>query len=154
MDYTWRPGSRIRANAQAAGEQFERLAASEDGLTPFTVLEANTPEGTPLHDCFEWDNDEAAEKYRLHQAGHFIRCIAIKPVQSGTEQKITSVRAYFNVNGETYEPTIALVSEPSKRELLLKQAFHELAAFRQKYDSLKELKPVFDAAVKCMGEVI
>lgn len=152
LNYEWRPGSRVNANAQAVGQQFEQLAASEGGLTPATVLEANTPEGTPLHDSFEWNDTEAAEKYRLHQAGHFIRCIAIRPEATKEEPRPETVRAFFNVNAESFEPLTAIIAVADKKDALLRQAFAELDTFRKKYHALKALQPVFDAAVEVMAE--
>ena len=153
MKYEWRPGSRVKANAQAVGQQFEMLAASADGLTPQTVLDANRAKGTPLHDSFEWNNKEAAEKYRLSQAGHFIRCIAIRPDATEEDPKPQTVRAFFNVTAETYEPLAAIIAEPEKKDALLRQALDELSAFRKKYEMLKALQPVFDAVVSVMAEV-
>lgn len=153
LKYEWRPGSRVKANAQDVGRQFEQLAASEDGLTPRTVLTANTAPGTPLHDSFEWDDTEAADKYRLHQAGHFIRCIAICPEATEESPKPQSVRAFFNVNAESYEPLETIITVQDKKDALLRQALAELAAFQKKYSALSALQPVFKAFQEITEEV-
>jgi hypothetical protein len=37
-------------------------------ITAHAVLDAARPESSPIHDCFDWDDSEAAEKWRLEQA--------------------------------------------------------------------------------------
>lgn len=48
---------------------LEDLARQHNGaVTPQEVVEAARPETSPLHDYFEWNDNEAAQKYRLTQA--------------------------------------------------------------------------------------
>ena len=37
MVYEWKSGTRIKANAQESGELFEKLSATEEGLTAETL---------------------------------------------------------------------------------------------------------------------
>lgn len=156
MVYQWKSGSHIKANAQKAGEQFEQLVQTEDGLTPESVLNANRAEGTPLHDSFEWDDTAAAEKYRLNQAGHFIRCICnVIETEDQDGEKAEPVRAFF-VTTETskYEPIEAIVKNQTKYDKLLENALSELNAFKLKYESLVELKLVFNAIASVMRDAV
>lgn len=152
MVYQWKSGSHIKANAQQAGEQFERLAQTEDGLTPESVLNANRAEGTPLHDSFEWDDTSAAEKYRLNQARHFIRCICnVVESENPDEAKAEPQRAfYITTEVSRYEPIEAIIQNQTKYEKLLNTALSEFLAFKRKYESLKELQPIFEAAESVM----
>ena len=77
MVYEWRTGSCIKADPQKSGEMFERLSQTEAGLTAETLLNANRPKGTPLHEDYEWDNDLAAESWRLHQSRHFLNSLTV-----------------------------------------------------------------------------
>lgn len=142
MVYQWKSGSRIKANPEEAGKQFEELAETV-GLTAETVLDANRPEDAPLHEEFEWRDDIAAEEWRKQQARHLINCICFSvEKQDGNEQ----VRAFFTTtetNG--YESLEAIVIVENKYKSLLSKALSELSAFERKYSTLKELKPVFDA---------
>ena len=45
--YKWKSGARIKGDAQASGELFEKLAATEEGLTAETLLQANKPNSAP-----------------------------------------------------------------------------------------------------------
>lgn len=147
MVYQWKTASRVTADPNAAAEQFAALDQTV-GLTQQTVLNANRPADAPLHNEFEWDDTEAAEKYRLHQAGHLIRSLIIVPEHEDQENskqaEPVQVRAYFPIQG-TFQPVTAIVQEPDKYELLLAQAKSEMAAYLNKYNTLKELQPFRDA---------
>lgn len=145
--YKWKSGSRIKADAQKSGELMEQLAASEEGLTEQTLLDANREEDAPLHNDYEWDDSEAAEKYRLSQSGHFLRCILTVEIQQDESEKQSEPQRAFFVTTEpkVYEPLAVIIKEQSKYDKLLATAMNELTAFKRKYESLKELQPVFDA---------
>lgn len=58
--------------------ELTRLARDNDGrLTPDNVVDAAEDEASPLHQCFEWDNDAAAHMFRVEQARHLIRSVRV-----------------------------------------------------------------------------
>ena len=75
--YTYRAGVRFQKGAsppaQSVGERLEMLREQNaEQLTPeIVVADARSP-GSPLHSFFEWNDFEAAEQYRLHQARNLI----------------------------------------------------------------------------------
>jgi hypothetical protein len=141
MVYQWKSNSRIKVNADVAGQMCEQIE-KEKGLTAQTLLDANRAEGTPLHNEFEWNDSIAAEEYRLQQARHIINCLCIK-TESKKEQP---VRAFFKISdAESYENINVIVSSEDKYGRLLDTAMKELIAFETKYSSLTELSPVFKA---------
>lgn len=142
MVYQWKSESRIKANAEAAGKQFEELAETV-GLTAETVLDANRPEDAPLHNEFEWRDDIAEEEWRKQQARHLINCICYTVDNHDSNEQ---VRAFFTTpetNG--YESLETILTVENKYNSLLVKALQELSAFERKYSTIKELKPVFDA---------
>lgn len=59
-------------------ERLRELEQANGRLIPSDVVEeARNPE-SPLHSHFEWDNSEAATKYRLLQAGVLIRSVKLE----------------------------------------------------------------------------
>lgn len=140
MVYSFKSGSHIKADAQAAGEMCEKLAA-EGRLTARDLVEENRPESAPLHNEFEWNNDVAAESWREHQARHIIGCLVIKA------EKKEPVRAFFNIQRSepTYSHIESILQSRDEAESLLRTALAELTAFERKYAMLKELTAVFEA---------
>ena len=145
MVYSWKPTSRIKADAQKAGEMCEELERTV-GLTPQTLLDANRQEGTLLHDEFEWNDEIAAEAYRETQARYIIRNLCVASV---SEEK-QPTRAFYSIVqeeeiGRKYESLDVIVASEDKASKLLQAAQKELLAFKHKYETLAELKAVFDA---------
>ena len=145
-------------SAQIAGEELENIEKRNGSITPQAVVEAARPEGSALHNIFEWDNDKAAEQYRLSQAGSFIRCI-VKTAETENKKEIT-YRAFVNVNpvGDTqnkqgsYIDTRSALTNPVSRGVILANAKREMQTFRKKYKELNELALVFDAIDKVFEE--
>lgn len=73
-------------------QALEELAAS-GMLKPSDVVNAARDVNSPLHAHFEWDNGEAADKWREEQARQLIRSITIE-VNAGEP---TIVRAYVSL---------------------------------------------------------
>jgi len=75
-------------------EQLQAIHNRHGVLTPgIVVSEAANPEH-PLHARFEWDDTQAAERWRLNQAQALIRSVNVQ-IET-TEQRIISVRAYIS----------------------------------------------------------
>lgn len=146
MVYQWKTIAGIKADANEAGKQFEELEKTV-GVNPQTVLDANRAEDAPLHNEFEWDNNTAAENYRLQQAGQLIRMLCIKPTIESKDS--TPIRAFIRTE-ENYESLNVVLNAQDKRKYMLDAALKELRAFQAKYKALKELKPIFDICDKIM----
>ena len=58
---------------EALAELMRMSKANGGKITPEALVEAARDAESPLHEYFEWDNDTAAEKYRLMQARTLIR---------------------------------------------------------------------------------
>lgn len=115
-------------------------------LLPERVVAAAQPEDSPLHSCFEWDDNEAAHQHRLWQARQLIRTRVI--LIEGIKEPIT---AYVSLksdrkDGAGYRSIVTILQTPRLRKQMLEEALEELQTFQQKYRELTELVEVFDAA--------
>lgn len=148
MVYEFKPGSRIKVNAQVAGEVCEKLEA-QGNLSAETLLEVSRPVNAPLHDEFEWDDGTAAEEYRKMQARHIINCLVVKIEDSPAAEP---VRVFFNLCREEreYLHINTILQDPDDTAALLKRALSELDAFAKKYRQLTELAAVMAAIDETM----
>lgn len=146
MVYEWKGASRIKADAQKAGELFEQLEAEND-LTAARVVEESRAEDAVLHDEFEWNDSKAANKYREGQARHLINAITIATVKAEDCDKPIPVRAFFNVSADsTYTSVVSIANSAEKTANLVAQAKRELITFSNKYNAIRSyLSGVFDA---------
>lgn len=147
-EYNWRFNN-LPVDAQTAGEHLSELEEQHKSLTPEIVLEDARPSDAVLHSCFEWNDQSAAEKYRLNQARYLICNLVVVQQTSDTPK---SVRAFVSIaplpqKGEYVSVARAIV-DPRYREQILQNAISELRAFKKKYADLKELADVFDAIDK------
>ena len=93
---------------------------------------------------FEWDDNKAAESYRLEQARWTISHLRISYENSENENKL--VRAFVNTNSEigtaTYENVKIALGDDNKRKVLFEKMRRELDIFVERnrcIDGLAEL---------------
>lgn len=137
--YSWKGASRIKANAQKAGELCEQLENTV-GLTAKTLLNASRNPDDVLYNEFEWDNDIAAENYREYQARHIINSLIVVPAEK-VKNETTATRAFYCLKedcSKSYMSIQSIIQRPDLTEQLLVQAEKELAAFENKYKSLQD----------------
>lgn len=143
--FHWKDGSHIHIDAQAAGEEMESLRVRHNNrLEPNMVVEAARKPGSALHDHFDWDDTTAANKYRLGQAGHLIRCITVEVTKSSGET--APVRAFVSVKRDedrSYTSVQHALADDDLRAQVLSQAWQELEAWRKRHAELIELAKVF-----------
>lgn len=115
-------------------------------LRPEDVVERARNPNNVLHSKFTWDDDDAAHKWRLHQARNLIRmCVTVSKHTNRT------VHAYVSLTTDRYGDSgyrsmPECLSDPVQRELVLEDAFMEFDVFRRKYEHLQELAPLYAAA--------
>ena len=76
-------------------QQLQAIYNRHKMLTPEIVLDEATDPKHPLHPRFEWDDGEAAHRYRLQQAQSMIRSVQVV-VERGPERDPIMVRAYVS----------------------------------------------------------
>lgn len=148
--YSWKAASGIAIDAQAAGGAIEDLRGRVGGhVLPADVLEHARSANSPLHGAFEWDDGEAAHRYRIQQAGHLLRSLVVH-VRFEPRAEPKPVRAFVNVvNRETdrrgYVSLPDAMSDADYRAQVIQQAWRELHSWREKYREYSELAAVTSA---------
>ncbi len=118
--------------------ELNRIYTAAGSLTPAAVVADATPEGSPLHHHFEWDDATAAHAHRLTQAAALIRSIKVERTVPG-EREPVMVRRYLSVPGTDEEDsaswTYVEVDDLSQRALVViaAQMESDFAALRRKY---------------------
>lgn len=139
MIYQWRADSRFPIGAQIAAERLNKLRKQTGEITPRIVVDDAENPRSPLHPCFEWDDEKAADGYRLAQARKLIGSIVVAQFEDQFIDRET--RAFVHVTvGETprYEPVeIAMVSE-AMRDEVLSRAKREIKLWRARYAAYEE----------------
>ena len=79
----------------AIGEEIERIAERDGVTTPAAMLESGRSPESPHHDCLEWHDPTAADKYRLSQCSLILRTINI--VNTTPDGETSEHRAFVSV---------------------------------------------------------
>ena len=132
----WKVKGIFKADAQKVYEEI-----GDVNVTPEEVLKKAKNKKSELHKCFEWDNDIAAERYRLQQARQIIQLLVVTPVA----EEHTPLRA-FQITSErnTYQSTRLFLEQPDEYQVLLDRAKQELQSLRSRYKMLTELETIFE----------
>ncbi len=136
-------------------EELIALASEVGTLTPQQVVERARDASSPLHGYFEWDDDTAAEKFRLMQASFLIRQCRVR-VLAADGQKTAVVRAFVSLPSDRiglggYRQIETVLATEQQRGELLAMARCELEAFKRKYEALHELADVFGSIDRAFG---
>jgi hypothetical protein len=146
--YKWVEGCRLPLDPQIVGTELEKIRKKNKGnLTKEAVVaEAKNPL-SPLHDGFEWDDDKAAEAFRLVQAGYMIRHVTVV-FEDPTDEIEHEIRAFVSVKQEdeekvSYTSMQIAMEDPELRSQVFKQALDEINRWKTKYRHLTLFARIF-----------
>lgn len=142
MTYKWKTEALYPVSADVAGRELERIYTENGELQPEQIVDASRPTDAPLHPCFEWNDTIAAEQWRKQQA-RVMTCNITVQVDA-TDSKPHETRAFVNVQS-SYRPIRVVLNNETQRQELLQTAMREMISFRNKYNTLSQLQPVFDS---------
>lgn len=155
MIYRFKEGARLPGDAQKVGERLAALEAAGRLTAEAVVMEARDA-ASPLHPLFEWDDAKAADRYRVIQAGHVIRCVTVVMERQQPEDS-KPIRAFVPVTegdeSRRYVDTVRALGDADMRRQVLSQAHSELGAVARKYRELQELAGVVEA-IDRVGELV
>ena len=135
-------------DAQVIGTSLEVIEKEYGNVTPELVLNVGRSVSSPLHKFFDWDDEQASEKWRKHQARKLIQSIEVViNYETGESQK-----AFFNIR-EDFDENTPLVyvnieralSEKELRKQILNNALREITYWKAKYHTYKEFKGIIGA---------
>ena len=127
---------RIIEKIKIACEDIE----NRDGIiTPQALVEEARPISSPIHNQFNWDDEEAAEQYRLWQARELIKKVTI------TFEK-RKVFGFHNVKvnidntlTQGYVSSVRIMSNQDLRNQVIQQALKQLLYWQDQYKTYTEL---------------
>lgn len=130
-------------------QQIEELYSLEKPnglLSPIDVVQFAKNPKTALHSAFEWNNSKAAHEHRLWQARQLIVSVKMLPRKNQEPIQVFVSMQSDRTKSGGYRRTVKVLSSKKLRSLLLQQAWNDFQYWKEKYDRLVELAPLFDAA--------
>lgn len=126
--------------------ELDRIVSDNGGiLRAADVVAYARNKRTALHGRFQWDDSKAAHAHRLEQARDIIQ-VTVKLLPNVD----TVIRSFVSLGsdrerGGGYRDIVSVMSNKRMRDELLGQALREMDAWRDRYNQIKELVPVFSA---------
>jgi len=143
--FVWKDGSvySSKAEANVVGRRLQYLMKRNGNmLTADVIVEDARVINSPLHNLFEWDDTEAAIKYRERQARDLLISVRIM-IDEGEDGEEEPYRAFVNIIdeeiGSIYVDSITAVCTDEYREQLLLRAVRDINAWLSRYHELQEL---------------
>jgi hypothetical protein len=143
VSYTFRDGpvtikNAKRADPQKIGTALAKIAEQQKGrLTPPAVVEAARDARNPLHKHFEWNDQLAAESFRLEQARMLIRSVAL--VGDGDTEPAPAFLSISDKIGTSYRSMGEIMDSADLQSAVLASAERDLIAFEKRYRQLKDI---------------
>ena len=137
---TWKKGfaSFHPADPQKVAEEILSIGES---ATAEQIVNKARDENTELHKCFTWDNNEAAVKWRLHEARQIVCHLVIREEDRQSDRP--ELRFFHKAEkSEGYVPATTIFRNEDKYLQVVQNALAELRAFRRKYTFLSDRQEI------------
>lgn len=143
MVYQWKAIAAYKIEAQQAGQELERITDKHNGLTPEIIVDESRADTAVLHNCFDWNDETAAESWRKQQARQLVASLVT--VEIDGQKPAEPVRAFIHVQGN-YTAANVVVKTKEFADEMLAQARNDFDNYRRKYSVLAELSELFRTA--------
>jgi hypothetical protein len=150
MIYEWKPDSRFPVGAQIAAERLHTIRVANGELTPRAVVDDAANPRSPLHPCFEWDDEKAADSHRMWQARKLIGSIVVAEYADAPVANETRAFVHITAEEPQYVPIEVAMTDVEMREEILSRARREIRIWKQRYAAYEE----FASLVAAIDEVI
>ena len=141
---------------QAWESELRGIAEKHGGvLKAEDVVSFAAKPDTALHSKFTWEDTEAARLWRLLEARNLIAVAVIVSPSTGK-----SYRAFVSMvddrqeEGGGYRSLVSVLSNSQLRGRLLEQALADFERWKEKYQDLRELAPIFAARKNVRAELV
>lgn len=155
--YEWSPGFRemiVRADIKLVIKELKIIEDAYGEVTPALIIDASRKRNSILHNYFEWDNDKAAENWRIAQARNLLSHISVKVVKEGTPVRMQAYQITKSggpvMGGSTYTKFDAISED--NLVYIQKSALTDLLKVKNKLEAndLDAALPYIEKAIKIL----
>ena len=145
MIYQWKADARYSIGANIAAERLSKIKKQTGAITPRAVVDDAASPKSPLHPCFEWSDDKAADAHRLWQARKLIGSIVVAEINDEPLER--ELRAFVHVAADSphYEPIEVAMRDENMREEIIDRAWREIKIWQTRYRVYQEFAELVDA---------
>jgi hypothetical protein len=152
--YELRPGKHLPkgTDVTTVAARIEQLKTAHGGaVTPHRVLEDATDAASPLHNCFTWDDTEAARKHRLNEARRLVTCYYVTHVErkdAPPRMIVSNVSIRSHVGERHYVSSSRALTEADVRRQTVAEIDRMLNSVLDRYMHLPGIRSELAEALK------
>jgi hypothetical protein len=147
--FVWTNGYHAKIDASVFGKRYTYLQKKYGDVTAEMVVQDATHALSPIHQAFEWNDQQAAHLHRLHQARTMMTSIRVLDKASDSLGPVRFLVSLTQTDQPTtsrvYVPLRDAMKDPKQREIVLRQAYRELQSFQARYRELEEFSDLMVA---------
>lgn len=133
--------------AQVVGEELARLGIETgDCHRASDILDSARDPDSPLHGCFDWDDEVAAEKYRKSTARQILRSIAIVIVRGEVRETLYAYVHIRDAEGPRYVAAKNLVGNDELRSRAIAEICNLLDGIKKRLQQIMDIPAEMDSA--------
>jgi len=125
---------------QVYGREIGKLGKGGNEITPQKIVTVASDSRNPLHECFDWDNKTAGDKWRLVQARNLLNHIEVEVV--GEKGEPYRAKAWVHVDNE-YTSHERLMTEDDKLLSFVEQLIVKVEYWQNQCSFYYELARIF-----------
>lgn len=134
-----------KADAQKCADEIMEICDEHKSATPQLIVDKARDSKSELHKCFTWDNDKAADKWRLQEARIILCNIRIAEIKEDNKPQATPIRFFYKTNTtDGYKPTKMIFKNETEYKRLLERCASELRAIKSKYQNINEYNEIWE----------
>lgn len=136
-----------KEDAQKIGEFIDKI---ENKTTENILNEIEKNEDHVIHNYIEWNDDKAANGFRLQQVRNIISHVEVKIIGGGIKEPVRAFHSIINENEKdekkfTYVSVDVAFSDNYAKMQIISRAKTELKNWRDRYHIYNELKDIVNA---------
>lgn len=147
LEYAWQKNVGRGLEAATVAATVQEIEERDGVCKPQALVEEARPASSPLHPLFDWNDGEAAEQWRTHQARNVINNIrfVIRTSNKDRPQKVVTFVSVQSGEERGYMNTLRVVSDETLNQRMLDDALTQLEAWQNRWGHLSSMQPVVDA---------
>lgn len=137
----WKIDGKYHADPTKCKDEIESIGSD---VKPQQIVDYAKNPDTELHKCFTWDNNLAAEKWRLQEARQIVCSLVIVESNSDREND-TQIRVFHKTDNEDgYKTLQFILQDKDEYKKLLERCEYDLRNLKKKYQSISEYQEIWD----------
>ena len=140
--FSWK-GLNYNADAQLVGEELEIIERNSKISAENVVEYAQRHKDSELYKCFDWDDTEAAKKWRLQQARWVLCSISLEIKEEPKQRVYVSIKDK-DTEARTFKNINEVLKNDKEYQQLVDKASRDLENCKNKYTNLLEKEDLKD----------